>query len=61
MDETQASILDLIQSAIDLANSVRDDLREQRSISNETVLFLNSFKVKHDNLSNLLDIANGIN
>jgi hypothetical protein len=51
----------LVQAAVDLANSVADDLREQRSISDETVLLLNDFRKKHDELDTILDVINGIN
>ena len=59
--ELKQNLLDLIQSAIDLANSVRDDVKERQTISNKTILLLNEFKLKHDNLDTILDVVNGIN
>lgn len=61
MTEEFAQLLDLIQNAVDLANSVLDDVREQRSISDETIILLSRFRAKHDELNTLLDIANEVN
>lgn len=60
-NELKQNLLDLIQNAVDLANSVRDDIKEQRSISDETIVLLSDFMKKHDELDTILDIVNGIN
>lgn len=59
-DELQSTLMDLITAAVDLGNSVQDDIKEQRSISDETILLLNDFRLKHDSISNMLDLINGI-
>lgn len=61
MTDPLLDIMDLIQIAVDLANSVRDDISEQRSISNETILLLSKFRTKHDELDGILDMVEGIN
>jgi hypothetical protein len=60
-DELKNNLMDLIQAAVDLANSVRDDVQEMRHISDETILLLSDFRRKHDEIDNLLDVLNGIN
>lgn len=61
MNDPMLDIVDFIQTAIDLANSVRDDISEQRSISNETILLLSKFRAKHDELNTILDVVEGVN
>lgn len=61
MNDPMLDLLDLIQTAVDLANSVRDDIAEQRSISNDTILLLSRFRTKHDELDGILDTLNGVN
>lgn len=60
MDETQGKILDLVQAAVDLANSVVSDIKDMRYISDDTVLALSQFKIQHDSLVELLDVANEV-
>ena len=60
-DSLKENLMALIQAAVDLANSVSDDIKEQRSISNETVILLSDFRTKHDELDTILDVVNGIN
>ncbi len=60
-NELHQNLLNLIQCAVDLANSVKDDIREQRSISDTTIILLNDFQLKHDELDTILDVVNGVN
>lgn len=55
------SMDDLIQTAVALANSVKEDIKEQRSISDGTVLILSEFRRRHDELNDVLDLINGVN
>lgn len=60
-EDLRQNLLTLVQSAVDLANSVKDDIKEHRSISDTTIILLNDFQTKHDELDTILDILNGIN
>lgn len=61
MSDVKDSLLDFIQLAIDLGNSVADDIKhEHGEISENTVLLLSQFKSKHDDLADVLELANGI-
>lgn len=62
MTEVMLEVLDLIQTGIDLANSVRDDLKApKRTVSTETILLMSQFRTKHDKLGDLLDVVNEVN
>lgn len=58
LKEVDFKLLDMIDAAVRLAESVADDIKEQRSVSNETVLILNQFSKIHDELSNIIDFEN---
>lgn len=60
-DYLKPGLVDFIQTAIDLANSVQEDIKDESYISEETVILLNDFMKKHDNLADVLDIMNGVN
>lgn len=49
-------ILDLIHASVRLANNVRDDIQEQRSVSDDTIHALNVFMKQHEELSEMLDL-----
>lgn len=56
-DPTFPKLLDMIQSAVDLAQSLSDDIKSKQSrVSKETVLKLNAFQKRHDDLSQILDL-----
>ncbi len=51
----------MVQSAVDLANAVKSDLRDNNGlISSATVVLLDDFKKQHDDLDTILDVINGI-
>lgn len=51
----------LVEVAVDLADSVKEDIKEQRHVSDETILQLSKFYKLHTELDTILDIINGIN
>lgn len=55
------TLLEFVQGAVDLADSVRDDTMARGRITEKTIDLLNDFRKKHDELSTVLDIANGVN
>lgn len=59
--DLQNSLLSFVSTAVDLANSVKDDIKEQRHVSDETILLLNKFMKQHNELDTILDIVRGIN
>lgn len=60
-NDLKQAMLVLIQSAADLANSVEKDIRDGRSISNTTIILLNTFDMQLNEIQTELDILNGIN
>ena len=57
MSSKSEQILDLIKAAINLANSVQQDIEEHRSISDDTVVLLSRFSAQHNALGDLLDVV----
>ena len=54
-------LLEFVEISVDLSNSVRSDaIGEDRVVSNDTIILLNKFRLKHDELSEILDLLNGI-
>lgn len=60
-EDLKVNLLDLIQSAVDLANSIQQDVKDGMQVTEETVIYLNDFRQKHDALENILDVINGVN
>ncbi len=60
-EDLRKNLMELILSAVALANSVQQDIADERIITYDTVLALNDFQTKHDELDTILDIVNGIN
>jgi hypothetical protein len=60
MTDLNYKLLDLIQSAVDLANFIRDDVQGDGVVSDETVNQLLHFVKIHDELNATLDMANFI-
>lgn len=50
-------LLDLINSAIALANSVKDDIEERGLVSDETVLALTRFSARQDDCKEMLSVV----
>lgn len=59
-EDLKLNLVNLIESAVSLANSVQEDLKETGEISEITVVLLNDFKRRHDDLDTVLDIVNGL-
>jgi len=57
MSSKSEQILALIKAAINLANSVKQDIQEQRSISDDTVVLLNRFALQHEAVGDLLGVV----
>lgn len=57
---SNSELVDFIQSAIDLFNSVQEDIANDQGHSDETILCLSDFKAKHDGLADALDIMKGL-
>ena len=57
MSSKSEQILDLIKAAINLANSVQQDIEEHRSISDDTVVLLSRFSMQHNALGDLLNVV----
>lgn len=58
MTDLNHKLIDLIQSAIDMANQVRDDVSGDGIVSEETMQHLLRFVKIHDELNETLDMAN---
>jgi len=62
MDENLATKLALLtEAANNLANSLVDDLKAGRKISDDTVLRLSDYRKVEVDLQSVLDILNGVN
>jgi hypothetical protein len=60
MNDLNYKLLDLIQSAVDLANQVRDDVAGDGIVSDASMNHLLRFVKIHDELNATLDMANFI-
>jgi hypothetical protein len=60
-EDLNLTLVDLLQAAVDLGCAIEADVKGDGQISEETVIYLNDFRQKHDALANVLDILNGIN
>lgn len=49
-------ILEMIRAAVDLANSIHDDIKDRSNVSDETVRALDAFMRRHNELEELLDL-----
>jgi hypothetical protein len=53
MDETLPLLIDYVNKAADLAESVKSDLKKNNKISNKTILALNDFIMAAHNIEGL--------
>lgn len=49
-NEVRSVLVDLIQAAVDLANSIQHDIQNDSYISDGTIQALNDFRVAHENV-----------
>jgi hypothetical protein len=59
-EDLKQNLINLIESAVSLANSVQEDLKDTGIISEITTVLLTDFKRRHDELDTVLDIVNGL-
>ena len=59
-NELNTNLVLLVQSAIDLANSVNADVEAKGYISEKTLALLNAFNEKHDELNEQLESDTGL-
>lgn len=59
--EVQKAIFDFAGIAVDLAQSLKDDIQEQRHVSDETIMLLAEFSRREQALEEILNSVNGIN
>lgn len=57
MTPTSRKILDLINTAVDLAENVEQDVKESRRITNSTIAILSTFLSQYQELTPLLDLV----
>jgi arginine deiminase len=56
-----AELVEMIQLAVDLANSLQEDLEDNRQVvSDATIALLSQFRQKHDYLNEVLDVESGL-
>lgn len=55
-DELSLTII----AAVDIANSITDDVQEQRHVSDETIALVAKFRNQYAALEGMLDTINGV-
>lgn len=56
-DPATRKILDMVESALTLAESVKDDIEEYRRVSDDTIICLNDFTTRYHEAKEILDLA----